>query len=103
MLVLMDFIHFVDFETIPASIIEEVFLPWMKKSHLLQNGDCAQCWETFTRIALVEAETTGIRFGITPFGTADFFSDELSPVLINLTEICLSGQGLHDKRYLARW
>ena len=94
----MEFIHFVEFDTIPVGIIEEVFLPWIEKSGLLKSGECGECWETFTRIALADFAQESVCLAKLPFGKIDFYSDELEPLLRNLTNLSLQGQGIHDNR-----
>lgn len=101
MQVLMKYIHFVEFDTIPVGIIEEIFLPWINRSGLLTDGSCPECWETFNRIALAHGNAEEIVLANLPFGKVDFFSDELEPLLLNLTQLSLPDQGLHDNRFVA--
>ena len=93
---LMTHIHMIEFETLPVSIIEDFFIPWVTKCDFFKNPDCPECWETLSQLCVSHNPENGLALARMPFGKMDFFSDEIRPVLDGLKKLDLSNSGIHD-------
>ena len=93
---LMTHIHMIEFDTLPVSIIEDFFIPWVTKCGFFKNQDCLECWETLSQLCVSHNSENGLALARMPFGKMDFFSDEIRPVLDRLTKLDLSNSGIHD-------
>ena len=101
----MKYIHFVDFDDLPAFFIETLFVKNFHSFGLMANKNCLDCWDTLIRLTTTPTiiEACHLNYLLERISSItsrsvglDFYVDQLLPIFESVTILNLSHQKIHD-------